>query len=84
MEFNPDPLFHPLAVSELDSADIEVTYSQLLNPTFMEYRLPVPSHPPNRGHLPRDWQCMYIRVLTPASSARDLGYMYHTTPSDSG
>lgn len=25
---------------------------------------------------------MYIQVLIPASSARDLGYMYRTTPSD--
>lgn len=84
MQLDPGFVFHPPAINELDSADIEVTDSRLPNPTFMEQRPQVPPSPPNQGHLPRDWQCMYTCVLTPASSVRDLGYTHGAIPSDSG
>lgn len=77
------PSTHPPAISELDSADIEVTDNRLPNPTFVEHRPQVPPSPPNPGHLPRDWQCMYTPVLTLASSVRDLGDTHCAAPSDS-
>lgn len=68
----------------LYSAEIEVTDNRLPNANFVEQRPQVLPCPPNQGHLPQDWQCMYTCVLTPASSVRDHGYTYRAAPSDPG
>ncbi|XP_057351522.1 PDZ domain-containing protein MAGIX isoform X7 [Manis pentadactyla] len=82
--FNRWASLHSQAVSVVDSAEIEVTDSRLPKATLVEHQPQVPPRPPNRGHLPLDWQCMYTCVLTPASSVRDHVYMYRVFPSDPG